>query len=64
VFSELFWAFTMIIGVLSLSFFWSILTVIGFSLTSTNLYAYYLCRKEHEKKIKNAAILTQDFIEM
>jgi hypothetical protein len=54
----------MIIGVLSLSFFWSILTVIGFSLTSTNLYAYFLCRKEHEKKIKNAAILTQDLIEM
>ena len=31
VFSELFWAFVMIIGVLSMSFFWSILTIIGFS---------------------------------
>ncbi len=40
---------------MSLSLFWGILVFIGLSLNATNLYGYYLCKKDHDQKV-------QDFI--
>ena len=54
-----FWGFYLIIGVLSLSFFWGTLTVIASSLYYTNCHAFYLCRQDHFKKIEKMTKLIE-----
>ena len=47
-----FWGFYVIIGVISLSFFWGTLTLIASSQYYTNCHAFYKCRLDHQKKIE------------
>lgn len=50
--STLFWGVLLVIKILSLSIFWGMLVLIAFTLNSMNLYGYYLCRQDHQNKIK------------
>lgn len=47
------WAIMLIIKILSLSPFWVMLVFINLILCSINLYGYYKCRGDHNKKLKN-----------
>lgn len=49
----IFWALVLAIKVLTFSLFWVILCGVCFSLGATNLYAYYLCRRDYHAKLKN-----------
>lgn len=51
--STVFWALVLAIKVLTFSLFWIILSGACFGLAATNLYAYYLCRKDYQAKLKN-----------
>lgn len=53
--STVFWGIIFFVKLMSLSLFWGILVFIGLSLNATNLYGYYLCKKDHDQKV-------QDFI--
>ena len=46
------WGIFFLLKLLSLSLFWGMLAFICFVLNLTNLYAYYLCRKDHQEKLK------------
>lgn len=53
IFATLFWICMTFIKILTLSPFWVILSSASFGLTGTNLYAYYMCRKDYKKKLNN-----------
>ena len=46
------WAVLLFVKVLGISLFWGMLTFIGFILQATNLYGYYLCKKDHQEKVR------------
>jgi len=48
-----FWVLVLVIKVLTFSLFWVILCAVCCGLSVTNLYAYYLCRKDYQAKLKN-----------
>ena len=50
--STAFWGVMLVMKTLSLSFFWGMLVGICFAMNSSNLYGYYLCRKDHQEKMK------------
>lgn len=49
----LFWLFMSFIKLITFNLFWFILTFAALALCSTNLYAYYMCRKDHKSKAKD-----------
>ena len=53
IFSVFFWVFICFIKLITFSIFWFILALCGFGLNFTNLFAYYKCRKDYKKKMKD-----------
>ena len=51
-----YWAFVLLLKILSLGLFWGMLVFIAGFLNATNLYGYYLCKKDHEQKIQNMIV--------
>ncbi len=51
--ASVFWLFITLVKFLTLNVFWVILSGSTLALLSTNLYAYYKCRKDYQKKLKN-----------
>lgn len=58
----MFWLVLALINIITLSMFWTALSVFGFLLSSINLYFYFKCRGgtlvsivEHQKKIRSFA---------
>ena len=47
-----FWGIMFFVKFIAISLFWGMLVLIGFSLNATNLYGYYLCKKDHEEKLR------------
>lgn len=52
--SAIFWSVFLVIKVIGLSLFWGMLVFICASLSVLNLYAFYLCNKDHDDKMRNA----------
>lgn len=48
-----FWGIMLMTKLIGFSLFWGMLVLIGFSLNATNLYGYYLCKQDHEEKLRN-----------
>lgn len=53
IFASVFWVCMTFVKVLTMSPFWVILSSASFGLSGTNLYAYYMCRKDFKKKMNN-----------
>ena len=51
--SAIFWAVFTFLELIGLKFIWFLLCLIGFILTSSNLFGYYKCSGDQKKKIKN-----------
>lgn len=57
--ASIFWAIFLVLKALGLSMFWGMLVFVCFSLSSMNLYAFYLARqgsffsKDHEEKMRS-----------
>lgn len=47
-----FWGIMFVVKFLGFSLFWGMLVLIGFALNMSNLYGYYLCKKDHEEKLR------------
>ena len=47
-----FWGIMFAIKLVGISLFWGMLVLIGFTLNATNLYGYYLCKRDHEEKLR------------
>lgn len=46
------WGVLLVLKVLGLSLFWGMLVGICFAMSASNLYGYYLCRKDHQEKVR------------
>merc|ERR1712232_1389126 len=50
--STLFWTFFVFIKFISLSFFWGTLCFLALFLSGLNLYGFYKCSKDYQKKVE------------
>ena len=59
-FSTGFWFVMLVIKTLAISLFWGMLVAVCFSLSFTNLYAYYKCNSEYKNHIEKMISMFSD----